>query len=434
MRNEESVMKKVFSFIPAMLLLFVMNAAGFDEQIAANHDLFSAVQSGFFEAVKDALSRGANPNAEDEDMFTPLYYAAMYGYTEIAAYLLDKGAYVDGWYDEYQFGFETPLHYAAENGHVQMVKLLLTYGARVDAQYLGQTPLHSAVHNGYLDIAQVLIDHGASIDACDEEGYTPLYLAVQSGYREIVSYLLEKAALVNINLAVNENSPLHAAIAQGDTVIVKLLLEHGADVAAKNTSGETPLMVAYALGNSDIILLLEQYTKPIPCIEVEKNTVWFINTGERYEVGLLATSDDIPFSLEQTYAFSPDSSYLAYVGETAHGYDIFLVSHDGDVQWITEQGTIDGRTSIAWSNSGSQFVFNMNKELWFYNVKYENLIKLTDPIVYEDMYPSFKDDDKKVKFFRGDRYKFAFAGKEYEVKIDGSNCREVAGGEHIQSE
>jgi len=427
-------MKNMFLFSSIMLLLSMINAAGFDEQITANHDLFSAVQSGAIEAVKDALNRAANPNAEDEDMFTPLHYAAMYGYSEIAEYLVDKGAYVDGWYDEYQFGFETPLHYAAENGHVHTVTLLLAKGARVDVEYLGETPLHSAVRNGYLDVAKVLMAHGASIDACDEEGYTPLYLAVQSGYTEIVSYLLEREALVNINLAMSESSPLHAAVAQGDTIIVRLLLEHGADVQAKNTSGETPLMVANALGNSDIIALLEQYTKPVSWIEVEKNTVWFFNTDERYEVGILATSDDFPFGLEPTYVYSPDSSYLAYVGETAQGYDIFLVSHDGDVQWITEQGTIDGRISIVWSNSGSKFVFNMNKEIWLYDVMHGSLIKLTDPTVYEDLYPSFKDDDKKIKFFRGDRYEFSFAGKEYEVKVDGSNCKEVVGGERIEGE
>jgi ankyrin repeat protein len=428
-------MKNMSLFSMVILLLFLMNTAvGFDEQLTANSDLFSAVQSGNLEAVQDALSRAANPNAEDEDMFTPLLYAAMYGYVAIAEYLIENGAYVDGWYDEYQFGFETPLHYASENGHVPIVKLLLTNGARVDAQYLSQTSLHSAARNGYLDVVKVLIAHGASINACDEEGYTPLYLAVQSGYTEIVSYLLEKEALVNINLAASENSPLHAAVAQGDTTIVKLLLTHGADVQAKNTSGETALMVANTLGKGDIIALLEQYTKPVSWIEVEKNTVWFINTGDRYEVGLLATSDEFPFGLEPTYAYSPESSYLAYVGEAAQGYDIFLVSQDGDVKWITELGAIDGRTSIVWSNSGSQFVFNMNKEIWLYDVKHQSLIKLTDPTVYEDMYPSFKDDGKKVKFFRGDRYEFSFAGKEYEVRVDGSNCREVVDGERIEGE
>ncbi|MEN6311357.1 MAG: ankyrin repeat domain-containing protein, partial [Acidobacteriota bacterium] len=65
-----------------------------------NEDLYSAVNKNDVQAVKDLLSKGANPNAKCKNWagkqdFTPLYAAAESGYAEIIKILLDAGGDVN---------------------------------------------------------------------------------------------------------------------------------------------------------------------------------------------------------------------------------------------------------------------------------------------------------------------------------------------------
>jgi len=79
--------------------------------------------------------------------------------------------------------------------------------------------------------------------ARDADASTPLHYAVWKGHRELVAYLLEAGADVE---ASNENehwgtTPLHAAAHANQAVIAEMLLAHGADPAALDAHGRTPL-------------------------------------------------------------------------------------------------------------------------------------------------------------------------------------------------
>ena len=52
------------------------------------------------------------------------------------------------------------------------------------------------------------------------------------------------------------DQPIHHASRNGDTEIVRLLFEHGADVNAKNPRGHTVLYCAGGHGHLDCVLLL----------------------------------------------------------------------------------------------------------------------------------------------------------------------------------
>ncbi|KAI0269072.1 ankyrin repeat-containing domain protein, partial [Russula aff. rugulosa BPL654] len=54
-------------------------------------------------------------------------------------------------------------------------------------------------------------------------------------------------------------TPLHQASANGRIEIVRLLIEHGANVEAKNDEGETPLDVARVVQREEIIKLLSEH-------------------------------------------------------------------------------------------------------------------------------------------------------------------------------
>lgn len=78
-----------------------------------------------------------------------------------------------------------PLHMAADKGSVEVVQLLLTNGAIVDiADVDGRTPLHYAAEAGtekHLAIVQLLFNAGADVNATSSQRKTPLHMAATGG-------------------------------------------------------------------------------------------------------------------------------------------------------------------------------------------------------------------------------------------------------------
>ena len=96
------------------------------KDIASAHDLSGAVFIGNLAAVKQALTDGADPNAEDpQSGSTMLSIAALMGHTEIVTVLLEHGADVNA---KSRDG-GTALHAAAFLGRAEATKLLLEKGA-----------------------------------------------------------------------------------------------------------------------------------------------------------------------------------------------------------------------------------------------------------------------------------------------------------------
>lgn len=96
------------------------------KDIASSHDLSGAVFIGNLAAVKQALTDGADPNAEDpQSGSTMLSIAALMGHTEIVTVLLEHGADVNA---KSRDG-GTALHAAAFLGRAEATKLLLEKGA-----------------------------------------------------------------------------------------------------------------------------------------------------------------------------------------------------------------------------------------------------------------------------------------------------------------
>jgi ankyrin repeat protein len=140
---------------------------------------------------------------------------------------------------------DTPLHTATgrTKGMLPLVKLLMEWGADVKARdSIGSTPLHNCAMSHYdhledgLAIAKLLLETGAEIDAklvvkWYFKGETPLLLAANGP-----PFSMEHCNTLPHRLDVDQ-------IPRGRSDMVKLLLEWGADVQAKDSNGNTALHI-----------------------------------------------------------------------------------------------------------------------------------------------------------------------------------------------
>ncbi len=77
---------------------------------------------------------------------------------------------------------------------------------------------------------------------------TPLMEAASGGYSDIVKLLIDHGANVNAKSSVG-NTALTYACCGGYEEVVRILLEAGADVEHQNENGHTPLMEAASCGH-----------------------------------------------------------------------------------------------------------------------------------------------------------------------------------------
>ena len=138
------------------------------------------------------------------------------------------------------------------DAHLEGMELLLAAGADPNAidSELGEgcSALHYAAHFGAADAAKVLLGAGANANAVDGIQWTPLHHATEKASIEVAKVLLDAGA--NISLETQEGcTPLLQAAfnAQGNVqaaVLVKLLLDAGADVTTTNVAAMTALHLA----------------------------------------------------------------------------------------------------------------------------------------------------------------------------------------------
>jgi len=254
-------------------------------------------------------------DVKDNNGRTPLHFAASVYSLDVAQLLIDAGANTEGidrsWTEEqHHESGESPLHWAAGNGvaSLNLALLLIEHGADVNGGhnvaevfdkipreeqeslcpwYLGgcngSKPLIEAAQSNSLAVARLLLEHDVNIEATDHYGRTALYYAAEYDFFDVARLLKNNGANtygIDLSLMDEQEDPenkddtglvewdLYRAARENRVDIASTLIDHGANIKAKNQFGTTPLHYAARANSIEMAnLLLDQ----LATVEVKNN-------------------------------------------------------------------------------------------------------------------------------------------------------------------
>ena len=242
-----------------------------------------ALEKNNLELAKLLIDNGADVNAKFRDsggkpvkVFRPkqgglktemlpedtlLMIAAVQRNLDAAKLLVERGVNINSQTSD----GVTALMHAAQWSNADIIHLLLANGADVklkDAQ--GKTALVYATRSKSAEIFQILLDHGSSFSQADKNmalidatRWPPPPDSKQPGSKlDIIRFLLNAGADVNAKDNTGNTPLLYAAQTSRGGEMLRLFIENGADVNARNSKGKTVLMQAMQYQSTDIVELL----------------------------------------------------------------------------------------------------------------------------------------------------------------------------------
>ncbi len=218
--------------------------------------LMWATQHGDMKLTKMLIDAGADPNYANPRGITALTLAASNGATSIAKVLLEAGA------DPELSAKDIPTPLMAATNHSAIMDLLLAHGADVNqTDEQGRTALLAAASRFPGKGVKPLLKAGADPNGRGPDGDLPLLAAVQHKVVHPVRWLLDAGADPNVcfdkastwDQSIRKGTtPLMYAAETGRAKLVEILLEAGADPAAKDSANQTALDLAWNKGHSRI--------------------------------------------------------------------------------------------------------------------------------------------------------------------------------------
>ncbi|XP_065170447.1 rabankyrin-5 isoform X2 [Atheta coriaria] len=227
-----------------------------------------ALSMGRKRLVAVLISGGADVNVRNGKDFTLLHQAIMKEDPETALFLLEHGADINAMTSDY----ESPLQLAIHCRLGEVVDALCSKGVDMSAtDRLGNCPLWAALDSGQDNIASILVRHGADTDCWGNgpEGcqQTLLHRAIDENKEAVAIFLVQAGCDLDSprmpgpkgeggDEAKDKASSLHLCCQWGLDRVVQTLVEHRANVNARDCENKTPLHLAIENQHPAIISLL----------------------------------------------------------------------------------------------------------------------------------------------------------------------------------
>lgn len=119
--------------------------------------------------------------------------------------------------------------------------------------------LFSAIENSDIRAIDALLKNGSSLHDENEEGWTPLAWACKKYKTKSVAFLLKTGADINQQDSICASTALMQAAERGYNGIIKMLLDHNANIDLRDFSGNTALNIAASEGDISTMRILIEH-------------------------------------------------------------------------------------------------------------------------------------------------------------------------------
>jgi ankyrin repeat protein len=244
-------------------------------------NFLKAIKEDNSEIAELFIKAGIDVNAKTKSEGTPaLLMAIGKGNIEITKAIIGAGANLNIT-DNYG---TTPLYAASEKGITEVVISLIAGGA--DVKKNGSGAMVVASRWGFVEIVQAFLNAG--VETKGEKAVKAISQAADYGHTSVVKLLLEKGAAVNARDFAGY-SPLARAVESNKKETVLLLLDKGADMDNSDKFGMTPLMRAAQKGHTDMVKLLidKGADKDLKDNDGRTAIMWAVREGSRDSLKIL---------------------------------------------------------------------------------------------------------------------------------------------------
>lgn len=256
---------------------------------------------------------------------------------------------------------------AVHNQDVEEVKTILKGGIKPDINTYADgdpsnktaanssTLLIDAIMKNNVPIVKALLDAGADPNFTGDHSFNPpLWVAVENGKSKEIIKMLINAGAKDMDVTVQEESLLTAAVGQRQTDVVQLLLDNGADpdLSPDELSGTTPLIMAAGSGDYDICkLLLKAGADPLRK-DADGNVAYYYAMKNKHEsiMELIYQNTEEP-AVYDSDEFSPDFTIEGIKGKWCN---------DGDcVKFILNDKENKGTMILTSENKSGELSFDV---------------------------------------------------------------------------